>query len=80
MIEIIENKKGKWQVENGVKILIEPSQEYLDERANRPPKPKPADKVKQAIYQILKSEGLVAEIPIEYREVKNNVTSMQTRD
>ena len=66
---IINNEKGKWKVENGVKILIEPSEEYLTERANRLPKPKPIDKVKQAIYQILKAEGLVSEIPIEYREV-----------
>lgn len=66
---IINNEKGKWQVKNGVKILIEPSEEYLTERENRPLKPKPIDKVKQAIYQILKAEGLVAEIPIEHREV-----------
>ena len=67
MIEI--NDKGKWEVKDGVKLLIEPSEQYLEERANRPARPTPVDKIKKAIYEVLKLEGLVSEIPIEYREV-----------
>jgi hypothetical protein len=51
-VETETDESGVWQVLDGVRLLVEPSQEWLDRRAAEPPEPDPEPTIAELQAQI----------------------------